>query len=288
MNQFLRFGTFIFTLLILFCISQPGLAKEKTESQILIERLVISYAAYGERDDLAMEALEAVDPLAAVQWTRIMDIWESPISVNACLPENLPRDNTLCLVALGFQLNPDGSMREELAERLKVLLEASRTYPQAVIVCTGGGTAVENPEATEADKMAEWLLAHGVAPSRIFVEGKSLTTAQNAIYTFDILAEHCPQVNQIAIISSDYHIATGTLLFSAEAVLRNSHISVSTNAAWHAPYGSLSVMFQAGALLELSGNVETAYEIYYDTYNIHELPPLHGSVTPSPQNKNQP
>ena len=63
MNQFLRFGTFIFTLLILFCISQPGLAKEKTESQILIERLVISYAAYGERDDLAMKALEAVEAL---------------------------------------------------------------------------------------------------------------------------------------------------------------------------------------------------------------------------------
>lgn len=27
------------------------------------------------------------------------------------------------------------------------------------------------------------------------------------------------------------------------------------------------------ALLELSGDVETAYDIYYDTYDIHELPP---------------
>ena len=40
------------------------------------------------------------------------------------------------------------------------------------------------------------------------------------------------------------------------------------------PAGSLSSMFQAGALIELSGDTETAYEIYYNTYDIHELPPL--------------
>jgi len=37
----------------------------------------------------------------------------------------------------------------------------------------------------------------------------------------------------------------------------------------------LSTMFQAGALIELSGDVDTAFEIYYETYDIHELPPLH-------------
>ena len=267
--------------------SQPGLAeekKEKSEVQTCIERLVISYAAYGERDHQAMKALYALDPSAAVQWTRIMDIWESPVSVNSSLPEDLPQDDTLCLVALGFQLNPDGSMREELVERLKVLLAASRMYPQAVIVCTGGSTAADNSDATEAGRMAEWLLDQGVDPSRIFIEDQSLTTAQNAVYTFNILAEHCPQVNQIAIISSDYHIATGALLFGAEAILRNSQVSVTANAAWQAPSGTLSIMFQAGALIELSGNKETAFEIYYNTYDIHELPPIHGFVLSSHPN----
>lgn len=37
---------------------------------------------------------------------------------------------------------------------------------------------------------------------------------------------------------------------------------------------ALSAMFQAGALIELSGDVETAFEIYCDNYDIHELPPL--------------
>ena len=112
---------------------------------------------------------------------------------------------------------------------------------------------------------------------RVIVENKSLTTAQNAIYTYDILTEQYPQVKQLAIVSSDYHIATGALLFGAEAILRaeaigEEKLAVVSNAAYKAPSGTLSTMFQAGALIELSGDVETAFEIYYDTYDIHELP----------------
>ena len=127
--------------------------------------------------------------------------------------------------------------------------------------------------------MAAWLIENGVAPERILVEDKSLTTAQNAIFSYDLLSQRCPQVTKLAIVSSDYHIATGTLLFEAEAILRAEKpgaeaMHVVSNAAWAAPSGSLSPMFQAGALIELSGDTDTAFEIYYDTYDIHELPPL--------------
>ena len=178
------------------------------------------------------------------------------------------------MVALGFQLNPDGAMREELIERLKVVLANSRKYPNALIVCTGGGTAADNPSATEAGMMARWLMDNGVDAGRVIVEDHSLTTAQNAIYTFDILERQYPQVRQLAILSSDYHIATGTLLFGAEAILRDSDIRVVSNAACKAPAGTLSSMFQAGALIELSGDAKTAFDIYYETYDIHELPAL--------------
>jgi len=258
-------------------VTLPGAAEEKiqTPAQSQIERTVVSYAANGTRDDEALSALASLDPSLGEKWTRIMDLWEAPITVNTELPDGLPEDDSLCLVGLGFQLNPDGTMRDELVERLKVMLSASEKYPNAIIVCTGGGTAADDPTATEAGRMAEWLEAQGVDPSRLIVEDHSLTTAQNAIYTFDILSEKYPQVRQIAIISSDYHIATGTLLFGAEAILRDSDIEIVSNAAWHAPSGTLSAMFQAGALIELSGDVETAFEIYYETYDIHELPPLH-------------
>lgn len=266
----------IFVICIAVAAVIPAVTGEETQAliQSQIERAVVSYAAAGTRDEQALSALASLDPSLGEKWTRIMDLWDAPVSVNDQLPDGLPDDDSLCLVALGFQLNPDGTMREELVERLKVLKAASEQYPRALIVCTGGGTAADDPSATEAGRMAEWLESQGVDPSRIIVEDHSLTTAQNAIYTFDILNEQYPQVRQIAIISSDYHIATGTLLFGAEAILRSSDIEVVCNAAWQAPIGTLSAMFQAGALIELSGDVETAFEIYYDTYDIHELPPL--------------
>ena len=253
----------------------PAAAEEEVTPRSLIERIVVSYAAEGTRDEEALTVLSSADPSLGEKWGRILDLWEAPVTVNDTLPDSLMSDDSLCLVALGFQLNPDGTMRDELIERLKVLLRASEQYPNAMIVCTGGGTAADDPSATEAGRMAEWLVAQGVDSDRVIVEDHSLTTAQNAIYTFDILEERYPQIRQIAIISSDYHIATGTLLFGAEAILRDSAVEICSNAAWHAPSGTLSAMFQAGALLELAGDVETAFSIYYETYDIHELPPLH-------------
>ena len=268
---------FILALCLAVTVMIPAPAEETSPdaAQSQIERVVVSYAASGIRDGEALAALSALDSSLGEKWTRIMDLWEEPVTVNGELPDGLPEDDSLCLVGLGFQLNPDRTMRDELIERLKVMLEASRKYPNAIIVCTGGGTAADDPAATEAGRMAEWLQAQGVNPRRIIVEDWSLTTAQNAMNTFDILTDRYPQVRQIAIISSDYHIATGTLLFGAEAILRDSGITVVSNASWHAPSGTLSAMFQAGALIELSGDVNTAFRIYYDTYDIHELPPLH-------------
>lgn len=268
---------FILTLgmVVMTMVPAMGEGTSPKAAQDQIERIVVSYAANGTRDEEALAVLAGLDPSLGEKWAQIMDLWGAPVEVNAELPDGLPKDDSLCLVGLGFQLNPDGTMRDELIERLKVMLAAAEKYPKALIVCTGGGTAADDPTATEAGRMAAWLEEHGVDPSRLIVEDHSLTTAQNAIYTFDILAERYPQVKQIAIISSDYHIATGTLLFGAEAILRDSEVKVVSNASWHAPSGTLSAMFQAGALIELSGDVETAFKIYYDTYDIHELPPLH-------------
>ena len=271
----------ILAMLLLLCLlTAPALpvlaeADAPAQAQSLIERIVVSYAADGSRDEEALTALRGLDPSLGEKWTRVMDLWAAPVAVNEKLPDTLADDDSLCLVTLGFQLNPDGTMRDELVERLKVLLSAAAQYPRALIVCTGGGTASEDPTATEAGRMAEWLTAQGVDPSRLIVEDRSLTTAQNAILTYDLLERGYPQVRQIALISSDYHIATGALLFGAEGILRDSPAQVVSNAAWPAPSGELSPMFQAGALIELSGDVETAFEIYYDTYDIHELPPLH-------------
>ena len=275
---------------ILLMIS-PALAEESSlavlGAQDIIEQLVVYYGTYGSDADgktaSLLEDLQEADPVAGAKWESILRLWKTvntDLEIHeSILPDGLPDTDELCLVTLGFQLNADGTMKNELVERLKVAKACAEKYPNAFVVCTGGPTASGNRNATEADEMAKWLVANGIDPQRVIVENRSLTTAQNAVYTWQILAEQYPQVRQLAIISSDYHIATGALLFGAEATILAEEagreaVTVVSNAAWPAPSGTLSRMFQAGALIELSGDVETAFEIYYDTYDIHGLPPL--------------
>lgn len=252
-----------------------------------VEEMVVDYGKYGDdankRIDKLLKDVKSVDESAGKRWKKIMKIWMSPKlggSLNYdVLPDGLPEDDSLCMVVLGFQLNPDGTMKDELINRLKVVLNSAKKYPKAYIVCTGGGTASENKTATEAGQMSKWLIKKGIDSKRIIVEDNSTTTAQNAIFTYDMLTSLYPSVKKLAIISSDYHIATGELLFKAESILRanapsNEKLEVISNAAWKAPSGELSTMFQAGALIELNGDVKTAFDIYYDNYNIHKLPKL--------------
>ena len=259
----------------------------KRSSREIIEEMVVDYGSYGEKAEKRvaelLKELKNTDEDAHARWERIMPMWKSvntDLALNYdVLPDGLNDTDALAIVVLGFQLNPDGTMREELIQRLTVAKRCAEKYPNALIVCTGGGTASGNKDATEAGRMGEWLIENGVAAERVLVEDQSLTTAQNAVYSLNLLAAHHPQVKEIAIVSSDYHIATGTLLFEAESILRaekpgKEPVKVVSNAAWKAPSGRLSTSFQAGALIELSGDTETAFDIYYDTYDIHSLPPL--------------
>lgn len=260
---------------------------DPTRAQKIVEEIAVDYGTYGseakDRIKELSEELSEIDPVSAKRIDCIVDIWTSgdlgkPLNYDI-LPDGLPDSDELCIVVLGFQLEPDGSMKDELIRRLTVALKSAKKYPKSYIVCTGGGTAADNPAASEAGEMAKWLEANGIEKQRLIVEDNSITTAQNAIFTYDILTSLYPSVKKLAIVSSDYHIATGELLFKAEAVIRanypgNEKLEVVSNAAWKAPSGSLSAMFQAGALIELFGDVETAFEIYYDNYDIHGLPPL--------------
>ena len=238
--------------------------KEPRETQEIIKELTTCYGTYGENDqktiDECLKELEKQDHVAGDKWRSIISLWK--YSNNGLvlhydvLPDGLPATDELCIVVLGYQLNVDGTMREELIGRLEVAKASAEKYPNALIVCTGGHTAYQDSNASEAGRMAEWLIQNGISEDRIIVEDNSLTTAQNAMFSIDILSEKYPQVTKLAIVSSDYHIATGNLLFGARSILLaekagEEKYEVISNAAYKASTGSLSTMFQAGSLSEL-------------------------------------
>ena len=284
-----KLTVFVISLLTLGMLSACGKKQvsEPVDVQKTIEEIAVDYGTYGaEADDrinTLLKELSDSDPSAGKRVAKVMEIWRSPeLGKNLnydVLPDGLPDTDELCIVVLGFQLNPDGTMKDELVERLNVALASAEKYKNAYVVCTGGGTAAENESATEAGEMAKWLEQHGIEKRRLIVENNSLTTEQNAIFTYNLLTSLYPSVKKLAIVSSDYHIATGELLFKAEAIARatspgKERLEVVSNAAWKAPSGTLSAMIQAGALIEIFGDVETAFKIYYDNYDIHDLPPL--------------
>ena len=260
---------------------------DSLDQQKTIEEMVVDYASYGTQADDTVDALlkelSSADPAAGIRWTKIMDLWRSPelgqpLNYDV-LPDGLPDTDELCIVVLGFQLNPDGSMKDELIERLTVALNSAEKYPNAYIVCTGGGTAEENESATEAGEMAKWLEENGIDKNRIIVENHSITTAQNAIFTYDILTSLYPSVKSLAIVSSDYHIEPSILFFEAVSILRGAEgtdkeLKVVSNACWKAPEQTLSVLFRAGGLIEITGDETTAKKIYNRTYDFESVSPF--------------
>ena len=241
--------------------SSPERDKKK-----LINEITSCYGTCEDDKNSTLECrlreLDEMDPVEGAKWRSIIALWKQSngglkLNYNV-LPDGLPDTDELCMVVLGFQLNPDGSMRDELTGRLNVAKASAEKYPNAFVLCTGGPTAYDNKDATEADVMARWLIENGISEKRVIAENKSLTTAQNAMYSLNILDEKYPQVTKLAVISSDYHIASGNLLFGAESTLRAEaagleKYEIISNAAYKAPSGSLSTMFQASALNELSG-----------------------------------
>ena len=242
--------------------SQPSeVQQEPTSEQEIIQEMVQTYSRGGDPEtvDALLAQLEETNAAAAEQWRQIMTVWKSSgnhMILNLHnLPDGLDGSSKLCLIVLGYQLNPDGTMREELIGRLETALRAAKKYPQCRILCTGGGTASRSAEVTEADAMAQWLMEQGIPESRIIVENRSLTTIQNAVFSYEILSEQYPETEKLALISSDYHIPWAMVLFQTELILEGSPMRVISNAAYLTgqQLSDRSLLrYQASGILELA------------------------------------
>ena len=265
----------VLSLFISFCllISVSVLAAPVTQAdtpesaQTYVSDLIAYYRDYQE--DATTDIMRTLDQLKKVDegqyeaWSKIMDYWSyinTEMKVNIGVTEDgLPQDDSLCIVILGFALNPDGTMKEELIHRLEAGLASAEKYPNAYVVVTGGGTAAENPNVTEGGLMGEWLLEHGLDESRLIVENKAPSTVGNAENTFKILTEEYPQVKNIVMVTSDYHVPRGCILFYSKFVLSalasgKEPLNIVSNAGCETgSQGYESIALQASGVASVAG-----------------------------------
>lgn len=216
-------------------------AEASEDEKALIKQLLLYYTQYrnegGYVSDYSSEAdydidrilddLNDVNPYMADAWKDALEYWDDALypfdgdyKVNSgILPDGLPNDDSLAIVCLGFALNKaTGEMEDELIGRLQVTLDSWHKYPNAMIAVTGGGTAPQSahPENTEGGEMKKWLIANGVPEEKIICEDQAKNTYGNAANTYAILARDYPQITNVALITSQYHVPRGCTLFEIQ------------------------------------------------------------------------
>ena len=205
----------------------PAVLGYDAHSYEIVSDMIYTYRHLGDKGadtvQTRLTELKEANPALGAMWEKVMEVWSyarNQLEIRiGMVPEGLPEDDSLGIVVLGFQLLPDGGMERELIARCQLALDCAAAYPEAYVIVTGGGTARGNREMTEAAAMADWFRKNGLPAERLIEEDQALTTGQNAQNICAILTADYPQVKELLLVTSDYHMRMSWLLFSAEAYL---------------------------------------------------------------------
>ncbi|CAL8974136.1 hypothetical protein PROP_01345 [Propionicimonas sp. T2.31MG-18] len=165
--------------------------------------------------EVVLGSLALKSPWQATLWTDFLNSWETinkSMAMNSSVPKGLPSKGHV-FVVLGSALSKSGKMTTKLERRMKLALKALSKYPSSKVLVTGG--AARNGH-TEGEVMQKWLLARGVAKSRIIVEKKAASTVGNATNSMAVLA--ASPATSYSLISDSSHLRRASILFRAATV----------------------------------------------------------------------
>ncbi len=127
----------------------------------------------------------------------------------AVLQFHSPRDGVSvqpnAIVVLGSS-TPNAQPSPALAERLKLGYQLALQYPLAQVVVSGGVDFGQT--VSEAQVMSNYLQSLGLPPSRILLEDKSTSTAENLVFSARVLLANGLSQNMPAVVvTNDFHTA---------------------------------------------------------------------------------
>ena len=226
--------------LILFLISLISLShfitsktsvEDLSETIKAIEGHLLYYYIHEKKTkvDEMLTKIQSLDENVYKRDKEIIEYWEyiddSMTLHENVAPDGLPQTSDHAFVVLGYALNSDGSLRKEAKGRCDVAYESAMRYPNSLIFVTGGATASKNKTATEGGQMKDYLVkVKGLDANRIITETRAKNTVQNAVYTIEKLIEY--NIKTITVITSDYHLRRGSILFKGEAMVKAESLGI--------------------------------------------------------------
>lgn len=232
-------------------------------------RALKAQAIYFQQDrnaaqrDIAVSSMVTSSAWEAELWSDFVRSWSTinnSMKMNSSVPSGLPKKGHV-FVVLGSALKKSGAMSTKFKRRLVLAVKALRKYPAAKVLVSGG-----SPKSgkTEAEVGYRWLIAKGVAKSRILVEKKSSSTIGNAKYSMAMLAGS--SFTSYSLVSDSSHLRRASILFEAAKVLVQEQsgttwsISREANLAYpdmtnagQAPLADWSVSYTASNVASLFG-----------------------------------
>ena len=116
-----------------------------------------------------------------------------------------------------------------LTARLDAALRYLDDDPSSPVIVTGNGRSAR----TEAEVMRDYLVAHGVAASRIHTEEQAGNTPENFAYAADIIRDQGFPTD-VVVITSDFHQLRSSIYAGREG-LSASHVSAPTHWSQYIP-----------------------------------------------------
>ena len=138
---------------------------------------------------------------SAVLGTAVVCILAVCLLIGAAANNAPTEDEDVTVVVLGCQVkgSRSGIM---LRQRIETAYEYLDAHPEALCVATGGKGSGEN--ISEGECIRRELVELGIANDRIFVEDRSVNTAENMAFSAEIIAENGLSPT-ILVASDNFH-----------------------------------------------------------------------------------
>ena len=152
---------------------------------------------------------------------------EAERNTNTAAEEMRKQPDVEYIIVLGAHV--DGTrLTLALLERTRRALQYLEDHPETKAVLSGGQG--EGELITEARAMYHYLTEHGIAPERLFLEERSVSTAENLRFSRELIgADH-----SVGVVTNNFHVYRA-LQIAKNQKIENIHGIAADSSAFYMP-----------------------------------------------------